>query len=405
MQKPLKIFYICPRIPFPLNDGGAIAMYNMIKGFAQLKHHLTLFCFNTSKHFVKAEDLPQEFKDFGPLISVFVPNHIKAKDALVNLFSNEPYHMSRFVNSEVSAALNEHLKENNYDIIHFDGLQTSVYIDQIRTICRNTPCVLRQHNVEHLIWKRVSKESAPLKSGYLKMQSARLEKYELATIKKFDALVPISEIDAQFFAEQGVNNQFVSETGVDFDRWPETSVHIEEDSLFHIGSLDWMPNQEGVKWFVERVWPKLIKQLPEIKFYIAGKHIPDWIRDYDTIDNVFVVGEVESAFDFMSSKWCMVVPLNSGSGMRIKVIEGMAAKKAIVSTSVGVEGIDCINEQHFMLAKDEDQFVNAIVKLKNNKPLSVKLGQQAREYVKQQFSNTIKVEQLSEYYQQLIRGH
>ncbi len=122
-----------------------------------------------------------------------------------------------------------------------------------------------------------------------------------------------------------------------------SEVKPQRQSVFHLGSLDWMPNQEGVKWFVESVWPLVLAEQPKATFHIAGRDIPDWVNAYHGKNNVFVAGEVNNAADFMNSKEIMIVPLKSGSGMRVKIIEGFAAHKAIVSTTVGAEGINYEN--------------------------------------------------------------
>lgn len=398
----MKILQVCFRVPYPPHDGGAIAMYNMAKGFYEHGCDLTILSFNTVKHYIEEEHLPENFKKFGELVTHPLDATVKPVEAFLNLFTKKSYNISRFDNEGFHEKMKNLLLKNEYDIIHFEGLFTSMYVDTAREFAPKSKLVLRQHNVEHLIWERLMHESRFGKKQYLKVLVKRLKKYELLALKKFDAIIPITEVDAQFFKKCGIKKMFVSPTGVNIETFKADSTEIQANSIFHLGALNWMPNQKAIKWFVEEIWGNVQKEIPEAKFYIAGRDIPDWIFDYNNQGkNIEVVGEVTSAVDFMNSKSIMVVPLKSGSGMRIKIVEGMALGKPIVSTSIGAEGIEYTHQKNILIADSKQDFVKELVTLLQNQQKQEEIGKEAIQLVQEKYSNYSRIGDLLAYYQKI----
>jgi glycosyltransferase involved in cell wall biosynthesis len=170
--------------------------------------------------------------------------------------------------------------------------------------------------------------------------------------------------------------------------------------LFHIGALDWAPNQEGLIWFFDHCWYKIREKCPEVKFYLAGRNAPDWFERRIRRAGVEYLGEINDAYDFINSKAIMVVPLFSGSGMRIKIIEGMSLGKPIVTTDIGTEGIPTSNGEDILIANDADQFVDAVVKLVNDRELANRIGKNAIGFIQEKFDNLSQAEALIEFYKQ-----
>ena len=144
--------------------------------------------------------------------------------------------------------------------------------------------------------------------------------------------------------------------------------------------MNWIPNQEGIRWFLQNVWMDVHRQYPALKYYIAGREIPAWLTHTD-YPNVVIAGEVENAIHFMNSRSIMLVPLFSGSGIRIKIIEAMAIGKAIISTSIGAEGIPYTHGENIMIADTPCEFFEMISACVANKDLCSKLGKNAREVI------------------------
>jgi len=394
----MRILVVTPRVPYPPKDGGAIAMFNMCQGLAENNVELDLFSYNTSKHYVTTPSEIKELYFFNRVITSDINNELRPLDALRNLASGRSYNTERFIKSTFEKDLINCLKENTYDIIQCEVLFGALYVDVLRKYAPNTKLVYRAHNVEYKIWERLSEQASGLKKIYLKLMSSRLKKEEESLIKKFDLVVPISEVDKKWFVDQGVENVFVSPTGV--SRFSDFSVN-EELKIGFLGSLDWEPNVEGVEWFVENVWSKVIKQLPNARFEIAGRNCPDSFSRYNSIKGIKVVGEVSDATEFIKSNTMMVVPLLSGSGMRIKIVEGLALSVPMVSTTVGCEGISVVDGQEILLADKSDKFAEKIVTLSMNNLLQENVAKQGCEFVLKNYSNKALVKTLTTHYEKI----
>ena len=182
-----------------------------------------------------------------------------------------------------------------------------------------------------------------------------------------------------------------------------TAKKLEFPSLFHIGALDWAPNQEGLIWFFDNCWTRIHSQNPDLKFYLAGRNAPEWLERRLSLDGVVYLGEINDAYDFINSKAIMVVPLFSGSGMRIKIIEGMALGKPIVTTDIGTEGIPTIDGNNIMLANDADKFVESINRLINDRELFNQIGKNAIGFIQEKFDNLSQAGALIEFYKNQIK--
>jgi glycosyltransferase involved in cell wall biosynthesis len=161
--------------------------------------------------------------------------------------------------------------------------------------------------------------------------------------------------------------------------------------------MNWIPNLEGIKWFIREAWEKVAKLKPEVTLHLAGRSMPDWLINIKT-KGIIIDGEVPDARKYMEKYPIMVVPLFSGSGIRIKIIEGMLSQCAIITTSIGAEGIEYIDGKHLIIANDKSQFINAIKKLTENSDLASEIGRQARQFVIENHDNRKLMKNLEIFY-------
>lgn len=399
----MKILQVTNKVPYPANDGGAIACLNLTRGFALLGHEVTVFAMNTLKHHTDISEIPESVKDWAEFRLVDVPARISPIAATINLlFSGKPYNAVRFISKPFTNKLKQLLKEKKFDIIQLEGLYVCPYIPLIRKYS-DAKIVYRAHNIEHEIWERTAAISSGLKSMYLKILANRIKIFEKSLINSYDLLVPITERDGIILDKMG-NTQpmHISPTGIETTVLIPHSKNLEHPSLFHIGSLEWAPNQEGLIWFIEKCWPKIHENFPELKFYIAGRKAPEWLIRRFHAPNIVFVGEVPDAYQFMNSKSIMVVPLFSGSGMRIKIIEGMALGKPIVSTPIGTEGISTQSGKNILIADNEKEFVADVERLITNNELFQNISRNAIEYIQEKFDNLALAGALTEFYKKNI---
>jgi glycosyltransferase involved in cell wall biosynthesis len=192
---------------------------------------------------------------------------------------------------------------------------------------------------------------------------------------------------------------FTTPCGSDLDRYePYQNSQPKPNTIFFIGGLDWLPNQEGVKWFAQDVWPSIKAKYTAAEFYVAGRNMPNWMNELSG-NGVHILGEIEDALGFIAENGIMIVPLFSGSGMRIKIIEGMAMKKAIVSTSIGAEGIAHSDGLNISIANDKQEFIDKLDQMLADDSRVAALGENARKLIESRYNNLTFAEQLIEFYQ------
>ncbi len=395
----MKILQLMNRVPWPLKDGGSMAMYSCTKGYANSGCQVTVAALNTSKHFVK--DIPTELSSIATWHTCFIDNHIKPLGALESLIKNTSYNVVRFYSQSFEQMLIQLLKKQTFDVIVFESVYMALYLDTVR-LYSDALLVLRQHNVEYKIWNTLSAtEANPVKKYYLRILTKQLKKFEQSKLNSFDAIVPITQSDLDDFRKMNCDiPAWVSPAGIDIVEY-DTDESQSEPIIFHLGSMEWMPNQEAIKWFLKDVWPIVHLRYPNLTCEIAGRGMPKEMMSMN-VPNVTIHGEVKSATDFMRNKSIMIVPLFAGSGIRVKILEGFAMGKAIVTTTLGMQGIVCQHEKHLLIADGAAEFADAICRLVGSAELRNHISLNARKLATEVYDNNKVIQQLLNFYKQLI---
>jgi glycosyltransferase involved in cell wall biosynthesis len=381
----VNILQITKKFPYPIKDGEVIGIINLTIGFAELGNPVTTLSLNTKKHYFDPAKLPLNIQKLAKFIAVDIDTSLNPKDVFRNLFSNKSYNIERFYSKEFERKIAEVLSNQTFDLILLEGIYLMRYIDVIRKNTK-TKILLRPQNIEFVIWERLYKtEKNILKKMYLNLLAKRMKRFELENMNSADIMIPVSATDMEIFLKYGCTLPHTSiPTGYVFDSLPE--IGKEENAVSFIGGMDWLPNYEGVMWFINDVWGKVTAKVPDAKFYIAGRNFPDSIKKLD-IKGVVVVGEVEDAKQFISSKSVSIVPLFAGSGMRVKIIEAMALGRAIVSTTVGAESLTYTQGCNIIIADEAGTFADAIVKVLQDNSLRMALGKNAQQLILDKYDN------------------
>lgn len=378
-------------------------MNNISEGLVQAGHDLKILTIHTHKHDFELEKLSDYYLETTKIESVFVDTRINLVDAFSNLITSDSYNISRFFSADFDIKLQQILKEQTFDVVLLESLFMTPYIDSVRRFS-NASVVLRSHNLEYIIWERVAKGARnPAKKSYLKLLARQLKNYELMVFEQVDAIVAISAEDRKKYLQLGFSGPIQTiPFGLDTGRFEPAFDVQPELTLFHLGSMDWIPNLEGVLWFLDEVWPEIIKKTPNATLHLAGREMPEEISDRKD-PNVVIVGTVDDAFSFMKKHSVMVVPLLAAGGIRVKIIEGMALGKAIISTSIGAEGIDYTDGSDIIIADTPEEFAAVVADLSDSPQKVTQLGKAARELACTKFDNAVLTQRLLSFFE-LIRS-
>ena len=394
----MKILQICHKPPYPLIDGGCIAIKNISEGLIQKFGSIKILTISTLKHPFIENEYPKNFIKKSQLEHVFVDTKLNIVDAFSNLVTYDSYNISRFFSPDFNALIIKTLKSATFDVILLESLFTTPYIQTLRSYS-SAKVILRSHNLEHIIWKRLANETQnPAKKIYLNLLSNQLKNYELNVINDVDGIACISVEDEKKYKELNCNIPLACiPFGIDTNNYVPAKKEAKEDDIikfFHLGAMDWKPNLEGVGWLIQNVWPKIMEHIPNSELHLAGKNMPDWLinGNYKGIINH---QKVDDAVGFMNDMDIMLVPLLSAGGIRVKIIEGMALAKPIISTSIGAEGIE--HNENLKIANNEDEFLAQALSLVNNPKETLKLGQSAKQHVSSFYNNKRIVNDLIEF--------
>lgn len=400
----MKLLLLSKKFPYPLRDGESQAIHGLSKSLSELGVEVSLLAMNTSKHFFSGKELPPEMGHYKAVRTVEVCTRLKAKDAARNLILWKSYHISRFDQPTYHAALANWLKEERFDVVQLETLYLAPYVPTIRQFGQSTLISMRAHNVEFEIWQRVCDNVSFLpKRWYMRMLTRQLQSYERSQLNTYDLLLPITERDDQHFRRMGFEGRsHVLPIGLDTaDVAPNYDSYHKALSLAFIGSLDWLPNLEGLEWFIDKVWPEVHAKFPSVKFHIAGRNMPDSVMKLQR-PNVVIHGEVDDSNAYLNDHAVSIVPLLSGSGMRAKILQGMALGRTVITTSVGLEGIEARDQQEVLIADPPEAFAKVICDCLSRGSQLEGIGRAAHRLFEQRYDRLTMAERLIETYHRLL---
>ena len=396
----MKILLLCNKPPYPASEGGPMAMNSIITGLLDAGHQIKILAVNNEKYHVTEADIPEDYKKKTGIELIDVDLRVRPMKALFNLFSNKSYHVERFISKDFKSRLAEVLEKEHFDVVQLEMLYMAPYVETIREHSK-AMIVLRAHNVEHKIWERIAKETRFfVKRWYINHLANTLKNYELLALETIDGIAAITRKDAAYF------RKFCSKPIIDipYGVYPEEftpNYEIEgKPKFYHIGSMNWMPNEEGIRWFIDKVLPKTVEKVPGFIYHLAGRNMPEWLTALQN-PHVDVIGEVPDAKEFVANHDVAIVPLLAGSGIRIKIIESMAMGKTVITTRVGAEGILYDEEVNLIIAENIAKMVEAIRNINENPQIAVKIGQEARKLVETTYDNRKIIARLLMFYEQI----
>lgn len=380
-------------------DGGSLGIAKMSKFYSSnSEFELDIFTLETPKHGFDIVDFRKEIPVKTEVFSVFVNTTPTISGAFKGIISNKSYNLSRFKNKKIEQKLIEILSKKEYDFIQLENIFVALHLDVIRKFSK-AKVILNSANIEYEIWKRLSSKASFFKRKYFKILANQLKTEEEEIWKKMDGIICATDKDKQTI------KKFVSEDKLitvpfylNTNEYTYTKNEKKDAiSFFHLGAMDWLPNVEGVNWFINSIWNNINQ---DNKLYLAGKGMPKPLIAQQS-KTISVQGFVDDAKEFMMAYDVMIVPLLSGSGIRVKIIEALALGKCIISTTVGAEGIEYTNNKNILIADTVDEFISCIETLINNPNKITEIGNSARQLAESRYDIQNMEKQLIPFFKKL----
>lgn len=391
----MKVLHITNKPIYPIVDGGCMAMNALLKSLLNLGFEVKNVCLSTEKHPFNREAYPEKLQQICRPESVEIDTRVRAKSAFFSLFRSDSYNVSRFYNPQFAALIENELKHNNSGLVILESLYVLPYLSIIRKNF-NGKIILRAHNVEHLLWERLaSNETHFLKRPFLKKLAADLKKYEIQQLQKVDGIATVSEADKNYFSEKGIRTpmQWIP-VSLDFKKYHDFS--LAKDQFFFLGAMNWKPNQEAVERLTKTIFPAISKINPRATLHLAGSFMEEFDLP-EKLENMQIHGHVSNVGDFMRAHGILIVPLISGSGIRIKILEAMSLGIPVISSSIGFEGIPVQHNVHACIADSDEAFVEIAQKLMEMPELAHQIGQAGKKLVEQTYDSTVISKQILEF--------
>lgn len=374
----MKILQIIPQFVLPATDGGKIGILNLCKEFAK-ENELTFIIFS---NFTPNESLINEMNKFGKTYFIIKDISNSYKNILISIFKNQPVYLSKFYNRSVLSQVENIINNIEFDVIHADHTsmaQIALYISN-KT---KKPWGLRLHNLEHIIWSRYSDNLSKfnLKKYISNYQAKLLRKKEFEYIEKSFVNFPITQNDLNIINHNLENsNSILVGAGVDSELNKPINIAKINNSLCIATTYNWIHNVNGLIWFFENVLPLIKIEIPEVKFNLFGKNIPELFNKYIGL-GVESIGFVEDLSFHLSQSELYIAPLFVGSGIRIKILEAMAHGLPVIATKVSAEGINIDEKNGLYITDSAIEQSEIIINLLKNKDLLTNKGNLAREYI------------------------
>ena len=387
----------------PVDTGGKIRSYNLLRFLAK-DHEVTLLSYYGGRRDADYEAaLAREIPGSESIYTAAPDANAMQRgvDYLCRLPRRTPYAVSKFTHRAVQTTVADWLSSGRFDVAVCDFLSASANFPARLPV----PCVLFQHNVESSLWQRMAAtESNPIKKLSFAIESAKMTRYERATVGRFHHIIAVSEHDRQQMLQMNPACEItVVPTGVDtrkFNVAPPSSARPPR--VVFTGSMDWEPNIDAVEYFCSQIWPRIRKEFPEAIFQIVGRNPFAKVQRLAS-ESVEVTGTVPSVAEYLEKSSVVIVPLRVGGGTRLKIFEAMAMGKALVSTSIGAEGLEVESGRDLLLADNASSFADAVILLLRDAGIRRSL-EQAAVRLAAQYDWSHVVKQFAEVFRKLTPG-
>lgn len=377
----MQLLYLTNKPVYPAIDGGCKAMAQMLHCLMQLDVTIEHLCLSTHKHSFQLDAYPEAIKNTISVRSITIDTRIKFGEAFRSLFSSRSFNISRFDDKTVHSELEHLLKKKQYDIVILESLYTTPYLSTIKKHSK-ARVYLRSHNVEFKLWEQLSSATTSIwKKWYLKKLARNLKSYEINALGKVDHIFSITDQDRTAVEKLKVKtkNTVIPVAIAQHGR----QVNDQIQRIFFVGSMNWKPNYQAAEHLVNVIFPEIRKKSPEVELHIAGSYMGDLFPS-NPDQGIYNHGFAEDLHQFMHENGILVLPIKTGSGVRIKFIEAMSLGIPIITTATGAMGITETNS--YVQVNSDEEMVEQVLQLLPDAKKRSELGSNAWNYVSEHLS-------------------
>jgi glycosyltransferase involved in cell wall biosynthesis len=382
----MNILFLQKRPLFPATTGGQLRTLNVLRHLARW-HHVTYLC-NVQRHELGVVD---QMVELGLRVEATPWQEVPRRslrfycDLACNLASRYPFNVNKDYDRRLRARAAELLAAQSFDLVICDFVQMARNVLGLQT----PPKILFQHNVEAQIFQRHAEQDPGwLRRMYMSLQWRKMRQFEAAAGRQFDGVIAVSPLDRdRFLRDYGWDHVHVIDTAVDHEYFQPAAHAGDDNRVVFVGSLDWLPNEDGVQFFVDRVWPLIREHRPQARFQAVGRNPSAALARLRSRPGVEIVGTVPDVRPYLADAAVVVVPLLVGGGTRMKIYEAMAMRRAVVSTTLGAEGLHVRHGENILLADSPREFAQRVLELMNHPAERQRLAERGCELVRERFSS------------------
>jgi sugar transferase (PEP-CTERM/EpsH1 system associated) len=382
-KERLKVLVVDEEIPYPADTGKRIRTWNLLKRLAQ-KHSVHFLCYGRGEH-----GSTEVLRSAGLAVHLVEP--LKKMSGLRlylrllwNLFSPYPFSVAKHYSRRFQKALDDLLKESGWDLIQCEWTPYARFVRPERLV----PVLIAAHNIESQIWKRRAENSRHfIARAFFGLQARKMAWFERRALLAATAATAVSDDDAQAMRQWGVQAVRVVPNGVDPEFYESVGQAQHENIVLCVASLDWFPNVDAVQYFIDEIFPLIRKRMPNCIFRIVGRRPPEFLKEkLSNTPDIDLVGEVSDVRPYLEQATVIAVPLRIGGGSRLKILEALAAGKAVVSTTVGAEGLQLDPGKHLLIADSPHDFAGRVSELLMSPETRRRLGEEGRNFVSKEYA-------------------
>jgi sugar transferase (PEP-CTERM/EpsH1 system associated) len=381
----MKILVLSPTFPLPLNVGDKIRIYHTIKGLS-LRNNITLVSLAQNNAEMKWKDSIESFCS-----TVYVIKSYKRREiaAMQSMLYGQEYRVAKFRNRQFKYKVCEFMKSETFDIIWVNFLNMAIYLDP--ELIQDKIVLLDQHNAEELVWERYTRSERWIIRQFARWNLRNLKQFQNKVLGYFDILLAVSELEAQFMRNKVSSGckVWVVPNGVDINYFrPSFQANKMGNVILLCGSMDITMNIEAALRFAREIFPAVKSRVASAEFWIVGRKPDKKVQNLSEIKGIRVIGAVEDVRPYYAQAKVVVAPYHYGAGTKLKIIEAMATGVPIVSTEVGIQGIEARPGEHLLIENENNRISECVVELLRNEKLRIAFSSAGRKLVEDKYSWT-----------------